>query len=79
LVEAAFLRHDGAAKLHRNKRDFESKESRRWLDATCQAGELLEAGASRVTVIADREADIYETFACRPGESPESSRQRAGR
>lgn len=66
LVEAAFLRHDGAAKPHRNKRDLESKESRRWRDGTCQAGELLEAGASGVTVIADREADIYETFACRP-------------
>ena len=66
LVDAVFLHQDGAAKPHRHARCFDVKESRRWLDATCQAGELLAAGASRVSVIADREADVYETFAFRP-------------
>ena len=33
------------------------------------SGQLGAAGASCVTVIADREGDIYEEFACRPAET----------
>lgn len=47
-------------------RAFEDKESRRWLDGAVHAGRLLDAGAAAVTVVADREADIYRTFADRP-------------
>jgi hypothetical protein len=47
------------------KRPLSKKESRRWLAGAQQAGLALEAAAS-VTVVADRESDIYEEFACRP-------------
>ncbi len=66
LLAADFLVHDETPKVHCNKRARDEKESRRWVDATEQAADLLMAGASRVTVIADREADFYEMFACRP-------------
>jgi hypothetical protein len=49
-------------------RAFEQKQSRRWLGATIAAAGLAEAGAAGVTVVADREGDIYETFALRPPE-----------
>lgn len=68
LVHAAFLGRTGGKKALRAKRPFTEKESRRWLDATCEAGKLAAAGAACVTVIADREGDIYEEFACRPAE-----------
>jgi hypothetical protein len=55
--------------VHCNKRRLGEKESRRWVDVTAQAADLLTAGAaSRVMVIADREADLYEMFACRPAD-----------
>lgn len=66
LVYATLLRRREPVKTHCNKRALADKESRRWIDATQQAGTLLSSGASRVTVIADREADIYEQFALRP-------------
>lgn len=66
LLSADILVRDGEPKEHCNKRALTAKESRRWVDATAQAADLIEAGACRVTMMADREADIYETFACRP-------------
>ena len=66
LVHAAFLRRRGGQRAHCNNRPFAEKESRRWLDAAVEAAKLVEAGAACVTVVADREADIYEQFACRP-------------
>jgi hypothetical protein len=66
LLSAEILVHDGKPKEHCNKRPLAEKESRRWVDATAQAADLIEAGASRVTMVADREADLYEMFACRP-------------
>ena len=66
LLSADFLVRDETPKEHCNKRRLGEKESRRWVDVTAQAADLLTAGASRVTVIADREADLYEMFACRP-------------
>ena len=47
------------------KRPLAQKESRRWLEGARQAGRVLTAAAS-VTVVADRESDIYEEFAWRP-------------
>src|SRR3546814_18671268 len=32
-----------------------------------QAALLAAAGAAQVTVVADREGDVYEDFACKPG------------
>ncbi len=52
--------------MQRKARPFAQKESRRWLTATEQAGALLAAGAACLTVIADREGDIYEEFAGKP-------------
>lgn len=66
LVHAEFLLRRGGKRNQRHHRAFEDKESRRWLRGVEEAGKLLEAGAAGVTVVADREADIYETFALRP-------------
>jgi Transposase DDE domain. len=66
LLSAQFLRRDQLVKTHCNKRALAEKESRRWIEATQEAQALREAGAARVTVIADREGDIYEEFALRP-------------
>ena len=54
------------AKLEgRKQRAIEDKESYRWLLATDEASEVL-AGAASITMVADRESDIYEQFARRP-------------
>jgi hypothetical protein len=66
LLSADLLERDGRPKEHCNKRCLEEKESRRWVDATRQAADLLAAGAAAVTMVEDREADFYEAFAGRP-------------
>lgn len=66
LAHAALLRREGGRRGHHNKLPFEEKESRRWLDATIAASKLADAGAACVTVIADREGDMYDEFALRP-------------
>jgi hypothetical protein len=43
------------------------KESRRWLAGAEAAASLREAGAVSVTVVCDREGDLYPAFAHRPG------------
>lgn len=69
LVHATFLRRTGGKRAQSKKRPFAEKESRRWLDAAFEAGKLAAAGAPCVTVIADREGDIYEMFARRSAET----------
>lgn len=49
----------------RRRRRAEDKESHRWLTAA-QAGADVLSKAARITVIADREGDIYDLFARRP-------------
>ena len=66
LVHAEFLKHEGGKKASRYKRAIADKASRRWLTASDIAGQLSEAGAAKVTVVADRESDIYEAFALKP-------------
>ncbi len=66
LVDARFLVRDGGRREQRKDRDFAEKESRRWLVGAQRAASLAAAGAACVTVVADREGDIYEDFACRP-------------
>jgi hypothetical protein len=68
LVDAQILTRAGGQRATKRKRPFADKQSRRWLDATIASAVLREAGASQVTVIADRESDIYEAFAMRPPE-----------
>jgi hypothetical protein len=46
----------------RRQRRTAAKESQRWLDGLRRAGEVL-AAAARVTMLCDREGDIYELFA----------------
>ena len=66
VVGASFLRHTARQTVHCNKRPFAEKDSHRWLEATREAAKLVAAGAACVTVVADREGDIYDEFALRP-------------
>lgn len=66
LVDAFFLDRRGGEKGTRNERAFEDKDSRRWLDGAQSASRLWDAGAACVTVVEDREGDIYECFAFKP-------------
>jgi hypothetical protein len=66
LTDATFLRRRGGARARKGVRPFAQKQSRRWLDVTKRAQSLLQAGAASVTVVADRESDVYEEFALRP-------------
>jgi Transposase DDE domain len=66
LVDAQFFTRDGGKRAQRKDVAFADKESRRWLDGAQAAFALKTAGAICVTVVADREGDIYEDFALRP-------------
>ena len=63
-LDAQFMERTEGGKASRLQRTFEDRQSVRWLEATRRAAELR--GAARVTVVADREADIFELFAHRP-------------
>jgi hypothetical protein len=65
LVDARVWNRDEGAVLPRRSRATADKESRRWLDTAARASEVL-AAASSITVISDRESDIYEHFTGRP-------------
>lgn len=65
LVDGQFLRRSSGRKALRKDLPIEEKESFRWLQATDAAASVC-AGARRVTVVSDREGDIYEAFALRP-------------
>ena len=64
LVDGRFLRRLSGRKAERRALPIEEKESFRWLEGAEQAASVC-SGAGRITVIADREADIYEAFALR--------------
>jgi hypothetical protein len=67
LVDGCFLRRSSGRKAERRALPIEEKESFRWLEGAEQAASVC-AGAGRITIIADRESDIYEAFALRsPG------------
>jgi hypothetical protein len=65
LVGAQVLNRTEAKVDASKRRAIEDKESYRWLLAAEEAADVL-AGAACVTVVADRESDIYEQFARRP-------------
>jgi hypothetical protein len=65
LAHAQFLRRESGRKADRRKRAIEDKESQRWLDGADAAARVC-ASAREVTVVADRESDIYSAFARRP-------------
>lgn len=66
LVDTFFLKRQGGERETRRQRTFDEKDSRRWLDGAESAAALAEAGAACVTVIEDREGDVYECFAFKP-------------
>lgn len=62
LVGGEFLHRTQGRKAVRHATPIEHKESHRWLRGAEQAARIC-AAAQRVTVVADREADIFEAFA----------------
>lgn len=66
-LDAQFLLRDEGLRRDRAKRRIEDRESHRWVAATALAGAALRQ-AARITMVADREADIWEHFADRPAE-----------
>jgi hypothetical protein len=65
LVDGQFLRRTNERRALRRSAPVEEKESFRWLQGADQAASVC-AGARRITVVSDREGDIYEAFALRP-------------
>ena len=65
LIEARWLERSAGRRGARKRTAYADKESRRWQEAAAAAA-LICGGARRVTVIADRESDIYEAFALAP-------------
>ena len=66
LVHGEILSRAGGLKEQRKFRAFDDKQSRRWLSGAEAAADLAAAGAAQVTVVADREGDLYEMFARKP-------------
>ncbi len=65
LVDSQFLQRASGRTAQRRALPVEEKESFRWLQGADQAASVC-AGAQRITVVSDREGDIYEAFALRP-------------
>lgn len=65
LVGAQVLNRTDAPVADRKGRVADQKESRRWLAGAETAGAVL-ADAAMITVVGDRESDIYDQFARRP-------------
>jgi hypothetical protein len=65
LVAGQIWTRRGRVSLAHGKRPLAQKESQRWLSTAAQAKTVLSAAAS-VTVIADRESDIYAEWATLP-------------
>jgi hypothetical protein len=65
LVGGRIWTRRGRIKITHQKRRTENKESHRWI-ATAEQGKAVLAAAARVTVIADRESDIFAQWAKLP-------------
>jgi hypothetical protein len=65
LVAGAIWTRTGKAQVAHDKRPLAQKESERWL-TTAEAAKSVLAEASCVTVVADRESDIYAEWALLP-------------
>jgi hypothetical protein len=65
LADVNVWNRQGGKVSKRTIRSLEEKESRRWLTGIEQAAQVLNK-ANSVTVVSDRESDIYEDFARRP-------------
>ena len=65
LAHARFLKREEGRKALRRGLPTSAKESQRWLDGANDAA-LACMSAREITIIADRESDIYAAFALRP-------------
>jgi len=65
LIHGSVMSRSQGAKASRRQRPIEEKESYRWLEGAQAAADIC-ASARRITVIADRESDIFEAFAQKP-------------
>ena len=68
LVAGSVYTRKGRVEVPHAKRRLSDKESRRWIDTAAAAKRVL-AQAARVTVVGDRESDIYAFWATLPNES----------
>ncbi|WP_245449564.1 IS4 family transposase [Rhizobium leguminosarum] len=64
-IHGQFLSRDQGKRGTQRARPIEEKESYRWLEGADRAAKVC-AAARHITVIADRESDIYEAFTRRP-------------
>ena len=65
LVDCTVLNRTAGKVTDHQKRAADDKESRRWLHGAEIAADRL-AGAQTITMVGDRESDIYDMFARRP-------------
>ncbi len=65
LVDCVVLNRTQGKVTDHKKRAADDKESRRWLQSAEMAGDGLTAAAA-ITMVGDRESDIYDLFARRP-------------
>lgn len=65
LVGAEVMNRTGGMVTDRKQREADDKESRRWLAGTETAAAML-GDAAMITMVEDREGDIYDQFARRP-------------
>jgi Transposase DDE domain len=65
LAGCTILNRRRRIKTPAKKRLPQERESRRWLDGMNHVSDVLKDAAS-ITMVADRESDIYEAFAARP-------------
>ena len=65
LADMTIWNREGGKVTARRGRALAEKESQRWVDTGTRAGDLLSSAAS-ITVLSDREGDIYEQFVCCP-------------
>lgn len=68
LVAGHVYTRRGRVETPHAKRSLKDKESRRWIDTAAKSKTVL-AKAATVTVVADRESDIYTEWATLPGEN----------
>jgi Transposase DDE domain len=66
LVSGRLWTRPGRRRVDHGKRSLADKESQRWL-STAEAAKSVLAAAASVTVVADRESDIYAEWARLPG------------
>ena len=65
LADIAVWNRDKPVTAHHAKRPLSQKESQKWLKGARRAGEVL-SKASGITIVSDRESDLYADFAGRP-------------